>query len=321
MMDALAPVTFQVNITPGDLGYAIPIVEHQIAQVGRFCSEILISVDHRPGREPDLSGARDWIDSVRSRHPQARFAPVDYSPATVAAVSRYFLDRGTIPPRCRRGGYFSYFEGIFQARNDHVFHVDCDIMLGGSAQPWLGEAVRLLEGNPDVFSVSPLPGPPAPGLKLKRQVAPALSSPRGAYRFDGFTTRLFLLNKRRFSGSAKLRARREPLRQQIRALVEGYSRLVLPEELIGDYMRMHGLHRVDFAGEVPGLWSLHPPFRNAEFLRRIPEILGAVESGNLPAGQLGDYDINESLVDWSDCYRDLKNNRWWRRYLRKGFRS
>ncbi len=320
-MESPAPVTFQVTVTPQDLGYAIPIIEHQLAQVGRFCAEVLLSVDHPPGRDPDLSGARDWMASVVARHPQARFATVDYAPETVARVSRLFLDRGSLPPRCRRGGYYSYFEGLFQARHDHVFHVDCDIMLGGSGQPWLSEAVRLLDGNPDLLSVSPLPGPPARGFELRRQKAPALPFPRGAYRFDGFTTRLFLLNKRRFSNGPKLVARREPLRQQLRALVEGYARLVLPEELFGAYMRDHGLYRIDFAGESPGLWSLHPPFRNTAFLRRIPAILGAVESGDLPAGQLGDYDINESLVDWSDCYRDLKANRWWRRYLRKGFRS
>ena len=77
-------------------------------------------------------------------------------------------------------------------------------------------------------------------------------------------------------------------------------------------MKRAGLVRIDFLGEEPGLWSLHPPYRNAEFYERLPELIKAIEQGEVPEGQLGDYDMNDSMVDWSSARKPA-----WRRKVQR----
>jgi hypothetical protein len=38
-----------------------------------------------------------------------------------------------------------------------------------------------------------------------------------------------------------------------------------------------------------------------------------VESGDIPAAQRGDHDLNASLVNWSEATTALRQNRWWKR--------
>jgi hypothetical protein len=61
------------------------------------------------------------------------------------------------------------------------------------------------------------------------------------------------------------------------------------------------------------MWSLHPPFRTEEFYIRLPEIIKMVESGDMPEGQLGNYDLNDSIIDWSG---PRAARLWYRRYWR-----
>ena len=60
------------------------------------------------------------------------------------------------------------------------------------------------------------------------------------------------------------------------------------------------LHRVDFLGAGGGMWSLHPLYRSPSFYEKLPELIQRVEEGDIPDGQRGDYDLNDSMLDWSD---------------------
>ena len=53
------------------------------------------------------------------------------------------------------------------------------------------------------------------------------------------------------------------------------------------------------------MWSLHPPYRNAAFYERLPLLIRNIEQGEVPDGQLGDYDMNDSMVDWSSVRKRL----------------
>jgi hypothetical protein len=50
-----------------------------------------------------------------------------------------------------------------------------------------------------------------------------------------------------------------------------------------------------------------------DFYRRLPQLVREIETGNIPEAQRGHYDINDSMVDWSEARR---LNRWHRRYYR-----
>ena len=58
------------------------------------------------------------------------------------------------------------------------------------------------------------------------------------------------------------------------------------------------------------MWSIHPPYRSAIFYERLPQLIKNIEQGEVPDGQLGDHDMNESMVDWSGVRKSI-----WRRKL------
>ena len=66
-------------------------------------------------------------------------------------------------------------------------------------------------------------------------------------------------------------------------------------------------------GAAPGMWSLHPPYRCADFYQKLPELVRRVEAGDLPTAQLGLHDVGDSLVDWSEAHARMARRRWWHR--------
>jgi hypothetical protein len=72
-----------------------------------------------------------------------------------------------------------------------------------------------------------------------------------------------------------------------------------------------GLSRVDFLGAEPGMWSLHPPFRSPEFYEALPRLIERIEASEVPETQRGDYDLNDSMLDWSSARRRAQVRRIW----------
>jgi hypothetical protein len=120
-------------------------------------------------------------------------------------------------------------------------------------------------------------------------------------------TRVFFMDTARFHDRiGRLPLARPPWRHVLRALAEGRPPYALPEEIISQAMVRHGLVRVDFLGEDPGMWSIHPPYRSALFYERLPSLIEAVEAGTVPDAQRGDHDINDSMVDWTSARMSLR---------------
>ena len=117
------------------------------------------------------------------------------------------------------------------------------------------------------------------------------------------STRLFLLDRGRFRSAIGALAPTPPpsLRSRIKAFVEGNPSADLPEHLFTREMRRRRMVRRDFLGTAPGMWSLHPPYRCADFYGKLPDLISRIETGNVPEAQRGDHDINGSLVDWTEA--------------------
>jgi hypothetical protein len=73
------------------------------------------------------------------------------------------------------------------------------------------------------------------------------------------------------------------------------------EEVLSDNMMRIGVYRLDFLGTGKGMYSLHPPYRSPEFYAALGSIVERIEKGDVPEGQLGDFDINGSMVDWTSA--------------------
>jgi hypothetical protein len=167
----------------------------------------------------------------------------------------------------------------------------------------------LLTERDDVLVCSPLPGPPARDGELTSQTLQREPFRSLAYRADGLSSRLFMMHLPRFHeriGALPL----APLsrRRHWQAVLDGNPPFDLPECIWTQTMAEHGMVRVDFLGDDDGMWSIHPPYRSPLFYQRLPSLIRAVEVGDLPEAQRGDYDLNDSMIDWTSA----RMSRWQR---------
>lgn len=320
-MSSPLPVTLQISLAPSDYAHARFLLQHQVSAWRNQVAEILLTVDsHRSaGRFSArwLEG-RDLILPLARSIADARVVEVDYSASAQAQVAaEFFGDRRSVPAKDFRGGpYYSYFFGLTAATHDHVLHADSDMFFGGQSSSWLSEALAEESTNPHILFSAPLPGPPSADGRIHSQQATPVAGRAHAHDFDTMSTRLFLLSRARFRTTVRaLSPHRPSLRNTVKALVERNPPEDLPEHLFTDAMRSRGLIRREFLGTAPGMWHLHPPYRCADFYRKLPELIRRCEQNDLPDAQRGDHDLNGSLVDWSEAIAALRHNRWWRRLL------
>ncbi|MBL9216329.1 MAG: hypothetical protein JNG83_12700 [Opitutaceae bacterium] len=320
------PVTLQISLAPSDLRHASVLLPHQVRAWAGQVAEVLLTIDFHRSAGRFAAGweeGKAGITALAASIPGARVVPVDYAPAARARVGAAFFGGAPVPTKDFRGGpFYSYFFGLAAAAHDHVLHADSDMFFGGDSRTWIGEALTHLAAHPEVLFAAPLSGPPRPdGRLLHLPGLPEPGTPH-AFRFADMSTRVFLCRRSRLQAAVgPLRPRRPPgLRRALLALLDGNPAQDLPEHLLSDAMRARGLVRREFLGAPPGRFTLHPPYRTADFYARLPELVRRVETGDLPPDQLGDHDLNSSLVDWSEAEAALRRNRWWRRLLRRASR-
>jgi hypothetical protein len=318
-MSATPPVTLQISLAPGDHRLADVLLAHQVAFWRPCVQEILLTIDTRrsPGRfGDDWENGRRRILEIAGRIADARVLEVDYSAEAQRSVSAEFFGGAPVPAKdCRGGPYYAYVYGLHTARHDFVLHSDADMFFGGASASWMPAALALYAAEPDLLFTAPHPGPPAPDGKLK-QLSATPESLRGhaGHRFQDMSTRLFLFSRSRFRERIGALTPRAPAaRARLIAWLDGHPAQELPEALFSEALSARGLRRFDFAGPAPGCWSLHPPYRSEDLFQKLPALITRIAKADLPADQLGDHDINASLVDWSEALARMARRRWWHR--------
>ena len=264
-----------------------------------------------------LKGAIRVFQQSEDREILLYYVRVDET-CTMALAAAYFNNKRVPNKTHRYGPFYSYFYGLYHAANDYVFHIDSDIFFGGSDPNWIIEAVGLLKSERGVVTCSPFPGPPTVDGKLLDQSGKMDNSELRKVYFDSFSTRLFVINKESFTKMIcpmPIKIAEWPL--LYRALLRFRPIFELPEDTITHIMREKGLKRIDFLGTGEGIWSLHPPFRNEEFFEKLPLLIEHIEAGNIPDAQRGYYDLNDSMIDWSDAREAIKQASLKRQLLKK----
>jgi hypothetical protein len=322
-------IVAQMSTYPLDVRHLEYILPHQIRVWGPMVDRMVVTIDthqSRSGRyrvsnfDDNLARLRRLIQDARQTYPQLQVADVDYSEATQRAVARYFFDLDSIPVKAWDGGpFYAYFYGLYIAEAQYVMHFDGDMLFGGGGRTWIRDAIACMEQRPDVLVTAPFPGPPRAdgaifgheahaGFMYSRESLPEL-----AYRHMHVSTRAFMIDLNRFKARLGVFPLLRPS-QRLKALLLGNPPQAREAEVVlSQTMQREGLYRVDLVGSPPGLWSLHPPFRSEEFYRRLPELILAVETANVPDGQRGHFDMNDTMIDWTEA---RAANHWRRRYLR-----
>lgn len=321
-MNTHSGVTLQISLAPTDVPHAKYILPHQLRQWAGQVDEVLLVVDlHRShgrfseGWKERLPELRPLIDECCARYSHTHFLVVDYSDEVAATLSSLFFGGQPIPTKDWIGGpFYTYFFGLYAAKHNYVFHMDSDMMYGGGSQTWVAEAVQLLTERSDGLICSPLPGPPTADGRLRSQVLEPEPYTSPAFRTPIVSTRLFLMDRNRFFSRIKKLSLIPPpgFFDTWRALAEGQPPYGTPENVFRQGMAKHGLIRIDFLGCDPGMWSVHPPYRSKLFYDRLPTLIQQIETGEIPEAQRGDYDVNDSMLDWSSARKPL-----WKRAVKR----
>jgi hypothetical protein len=306
---ARAAVTLQISLAPGDLRHAEHCLPHQLRVFTAQVDEVLCTLDAPPARaaraEPALRALDDLIDRCASRAPQLRAVRVDYGEAAVRAVGDTLFGGGRPPAYDHRGRpIYSYLFGVHAARCDYVFHLDSDMLFGGGGRRWIAEAVDAMRRRPDLLACNPLPGPPTSDgtLRSQRALHERIAASPPAYLFDTLSTRLFLIDRRRYAASLpRVRARVAPPRAALRALVGGRVPYDTLERILSRAMRDAGMKRLDFLGSDGGLWGVHPLERTERFYALLPALIRCVETGDVPDAQRGEYNVVPALLDHAEA--------------------
>ncbi|WP_197424799.1 capsular biosynthesis protein [Bordetella sp. N] len=337
-MSAVYPyrVAAQISMYPMDYPHAALLLPHQLRVWSPMVDRVLVTIDtHRSTsgryrgshfdeyRAKLLQLARD----LRGDFPQLDVIEVDYGTAARREVAQSFFGTDDIPVKAWDGGpFYAYFYGMHHSRARHIVHFDGDMLFGGGSTRWVEDAIACTEQDPTVLLTGPFPGPPAPDAAIHGHGLPAPQrldiAGAPAYRFQSVSTRIFMLDMERLRATlGTLPLLRPSALQRMKSHLLGNPPDVREAEVIlGEVLRQHGLYRVDLLGSAPGLWSLHPPYRGAEFYRKLPELIAAVESGQVPAAQRGHYDVHDSMIDWSQQRAATRRHKRWLRMLKDRLR-
>jgi hypothetical protein len=321
----------QINTYPMDLRHFQHLLPHQIRAWQNNVDRIVVTIDthrsaagrfHGSNFGEMLEKLRRFLRDLQSTYPHLQVAEVDYSPPMQSRIGQYFFGLDSLPPKAWNGEYFyALFYGLYVADAQYVVHFDSDMLFGGGSGTWMKEAIACMEERPDVLVTSPFPGPPNRDAQIFGHPSPKGFKnsrerlPYPAYRFMHVSSRVFMMDLTRFKarlGTLPWMAP-SPLQKLKARLLGQPGRAIGAEVVMSKTLERAHLYRIDMLGTLPGMWSLHPPYRSEEFYNRLPAIIRAVEAGEIPEGQRGHFDLNDSMVDWSQA---RAANRWHQRYLR-----
>jgi hypothetical protein len=234
--------------------------------------------------------ADGWID---------RLHYIDYARSEVDRICSTYFNRRVRETHDFRGyPIYGSLWSLEAEPTDLVVHFDSDMLLHQApGRSWIDEAVDVLKRRSDIVFVAPLSGPPRPDGKLFQVSTAYEFDSDGFNKFKFFTSRKYLVDRRKLR-SMGLRPRWISRKRRLASLWTGVSALWSFEMMASDQLERLGLWRADLSD--PRAWTLHTPDHGPEFLRRLPEIVSKVESGNFPFEQAGHYDLKLELWRESD---------------------
>ena len=315
-MEELVNRELQINIHPNDHKHFEPLLRHQINVWGKEIDRVRLTLDlhnSESGRyrsetfSDNLRTMRSIISKVSQDFSFITVDEVDTSSETRNKIAKKFFNRDDIPIKAWDGGpFYSYLFGLWKARGKTIIHMDSDMMFGGLSHTWICEAEEILDTDPNVIFVAPLSGPPHPdGLLIGHGLRPGIPAEPykrpASYTFHTVSTRIFVTRPDLIDSRIGHFEWLSPgPSKRFKAFLLGNPPLSREFEVVLSHtMQKRGLIRVDHHGNESGMWSLHPPFRTAQFYSDLPGIIRRVETGDMPDEQLGRYDLHDSICDWS----------------------
>lgn len=321
-------ITLQINLAPVDY----PMVKHtlpsQLQVFANSCQEVLLTFDVKRVEGSRLS-VEDWnknlalIEEFVEQEIKPNFPDVNikldkmvYDDKLRIEIGEYFMGKSkAVPLKDFRGGpYYSYYFGLYHAKNDLILHLDADMMLVGSAEDWFDEAIDAMAQDKSLFACAPLLGPPADTDEISdiQLSHPKRYNPIKKYNkpysflYNDFSTRIFFFDRRKLKGLSRIEF--PNLDHLIKALFRGNPPYRFPEGTISSLLKRKNWWVLSFKGTTgQGLWALHPAL-TPEFKQKLPYIMEAIQEGNYPDSQKGHPDVQQAFMDHIPLPEGIKPN-------------
>jgi hypothetical protein len=174
------------------------------------------------------------------------------------------------------------------------------LLYQGPSHDWVAEGIALIQRDPTVMFVAPLPGPPAADGLLRGQTVPPDRDSEGNYRFKTFSSRRFLVSRSRLEALLPTPLAYLSWRRRALGFFTRRGAALSWELLVDSALRRSPWFRVHLSSSQA--WTLHSPDRSAAWLASLPRLIARIERGEYPSGQAGHYDL--MLEQWKELLNE-----------------
>lgn len=302
--------TLSILVARTDIPYMLSTIPHLVRSCRFQFSKRILVVDSAPlgnaYRDRPGVGTLDQLyaccTQLLSDGVVDKFIDIDYSKNYRNRVYKKHFGKSMWETHNFRG--YPILGSIFsieETESDYIVHFDSDMLFHQQSDyNWIEEGIKLLQKHQDVISVSPLSGPPTENGNLIQQTEVGElyeHDERGFYRFKTFTSRVFLIDRKRFDLLLPLQIKL-PVKSRIKGYLTRKSLLPPWEDMVGNRLEKTLYFRVDL--DSPKAWTIHPNLRSPEFFEALSDIIKKIEAGWYPSGQGGYYDLKLEL--WLDSH-------------------
>ncbi|MBD2744810.1 hypothetical protein [Coleofasciculus sp. FACHB-1120] len=306
---SIASCSLWILVARTDLPFMMHTIPHLVKMSKLKFSERVLAVDTAPltgdkvGRPGigTLEELRERCDRLLRDGVVDKVVDIDYSGAYHDRVYRkHFGSRIRYTHNYKGYPILGTIFHIEEAQGDYMLHYDSDMLL--HQQPdysWVEEGIKLMQQNPEVMAIRPLTGPPTEDGSMYQRM-PYERDPHGFYTFKFFSSRIYLIDKKRFDKLLPLPVLWRPYRQKIANRLPVRLQTIL-NNIAGkgaldswEVMVSNQLEATQYVRGVldsPKAWTVHPKDRGSEFIEALPKIIEKVETGWYPPEQAGHYDL------------------------------
>jgi hypothetical protein len=301
-------ISLQINVSAADLEVCKRILQRQITFWYEELDEIIITVESKKSYgkfakdfDKNSEDLIALLEKYKSAYPKLRYHFVDYSQQRHTTLAKLFFDTTSMPEKDYRGcAFYSYLDGLAVCKNKYIIHLDSDMLIGGTPNAWLQNAVDLLNSDKTYLVVNPLAGPPAPDFDIKQSYVKKTG--KYDFVFDKMSTRIFLIDMEKLSVHKTTLKKVPPTPRYIKNAIKnnftrGYMAL---EDLFSVMMRQRGFVRIDTLGQDENhiAYSLHPLVKPDHYIQAIPDLLKKIDADDIPDAQRGNYNIHNDFFDF-----------------------
>ena len=267
------------------------------------CSVAVVMDTRRPSgvlgsslNQSNLKGLSQKLEKLQKSNP-FKISSVSYEPKEVKEVNRLQFGHDFSETHCFRGyPIYGSCKQFLETDSKYILHLDSDMIFYESPEfSWIQEGVRIMEENDDILCVLPKGGPPSlDGSLHQGSTTYQIDKKRGIYLFKNFTSRHYLIHRKRFLSLLPMEPFCLSLREPLKSRIFGTGKMLCWETMVEKALAKSSFLRADLMTNQA--WSLHPGDRSDEFYKLLPEIIEVVNSNQFPEEQRGHFDLR--LADW-----------------------